>query len=74
MNKGFDSIITEDDGVHNGLTSTLSIAGLRDLLDALAPQIEALPGLAWLWGAELAQALDDALVGLPKGIRRGDDC
>ena len=38
-------------------TSTVSLEGLADLLQALQPELEELGGLAWLWACELKKEL-----------------
>jgi hypothetical protein len=40
---------------------TLSPPGLLDLLDALEPELQALPGLASLWPEELRRDLSEAV-------------
>jgi hypothetical protein len=42
-------------------TPTLSLPGLLDLLDALEPELQALPGLASLWAEELRRDLSEAV-------------
>ncbi len=43
------------------LTPTLSLEGLRDLLQALQPELEAAHGLIPLWSAELKRELNERL-------------
>lgn len=60
-----------DDDLTGRETSTLSLLGLLDLLDALSIEIEALPGLAPIWAAELRRDLIAELYqsGVPINLR-----
>ena len=55
-NNTFSNWILPQDPLPCG-TPTLSLPGLLDLLDALEPELQALPGLASLWAEELHRDL-----------------